>query len=113
MQIGDVASDQLALDVAPGAGADAIARIDTRLVATLFLAEIPVPSACGGLPAQRLGFVLAKLVGAREPPRLPVPDVFSATKKRASFWCWQSCRKAFPVLPLPPPTPSTPAQSST
>jgi hypothetical protein len=33
MQIGDVAGDQLAPDVVPGAGADAIARIDTRLVA--------------------------------------------------------------------------------
>jgi hypothetical protein len=31
MQIGDVAGDELALDVVPGSGADAIARIDTRL----------------------------------------------------------------------------------
>jgi hypothetical protein len=29
-----------------------------------------VPSARGGLPAQRLGFALAKLVGAREPTKI-------------------------------------------
>src|SRR5712671_2560541 len=70
MQIGDVARDQLALDVVPGAGADAIARIDTRLGTTLFLADIGVPSARGGLPAQRLGLVLTNLVGAGEPAKI-------------------------------------------
>src|SRR5262249_19084371 len=43
MQIGDIAGDQLALDVVPGAGADASARIDPRRVAPLFLAEIGAP----------------------------------------------------------------------
>jgi hypothetical protein len=52
MQVADVAGDQLALDVVPGTGADAIACIDTGRVATLFLAEIRVPSARGGLAAQ-------------------------------------------------------------
>src|SRR5262249_47020779 len=70
MQIGDIAGNELALDVIPGAGADPIARIDARLVATLFLAEIGVPSACGGWPAQRLGFILANLVGAHETPKV-------------------------------------------
>src|SRR5260370_38714203 len=70
MEVGDVAGDQLALDVVPGAGADTIAPIDARLGATLFLAEIRVPSACGGLPAQRLGLVLANLVGASEPAKV-------------------------------------------
>ena len=44
MRIGDVAGDALTLDVVPGAGADATARIDTRLVASPFLGEICVPS---------------------------------------------------------------------
>src|SRR5262252_1325874 len=70
MQVGDVAGDQLAPDIVPGAAADAIARIDTRLVGTLFLAEICLPGARGGLPAQRLGLVLADLVGAREPAKI-------------------------------------------
>jgi hypothetical protein len=100
VEIGDIAGDQLTLDVVPGAGADPIARIDARLVATLFLGEIGVPSACGGWPAQRLGFVLAYLVGAREPPRLPVPDAFSAMKKLASWGficgccCWACANMA-------------------
>jgi hypothetical protein len=48
MQIGDIAGDQLALDVIPGAGTDAIARIDPWLIATLLLAEtVPrSPSTC-------------------------------------------------------------------
>jgi hypothetical protein len=70
MQIGDIAGDQLALDVVPGAGADASARIDPRRVAALFLAEIGVPRFRGGGPAQRLGLGLAHLVGAREPAEI-------------------------------------------
>src|SRR5262249_44535862 len=70
MQIGDVAGDQLALDVVPGAGADAIARIDTRLGATLFLAEIRVPSPCGRLAAQRLSLVSASLCVPSEPAKV-------------------------------------------
>jgi hypothetical protein len=57
----------LALDVVPRAGADAIACIDTWRVATLFLAEICVPSARGSL---LIGFVLANLIGAREPAKV-------------------------------------------
>jgi hypothetical protein len=61
MRIGDVAGDELALDVIPGADAGATARIDTRLVASLFLAEICVPSTRSGLAAKRLGLALASL----------------------------------------------------
>src|SRR5258708_31131580 len=57
-------------NIVPRAAADAITRIDTRLVATLFLAEIRVPSARCSLPAQRLGFALANLVSASEPVKV-------------------------------------------
>jgi hypothetical protein len=70
VQIVDGAGDQLALDVVPGAGADAIACTDTRRGAALFLAEIGVPSARGGSPAYCLGLALANLVGAREPAKI-------------------------------------------
>jgi hypothetical protein len=82
MQIGDVAGDELA-DVVPRAGADTIARIDRRRVATLFLAEIGVPSACGGLPATGPRFGKSG-PAPTSPPRLPVPDGLSATKKLAT-----------------------------
>ena len=37
------------------------------------MAEIRVPSARSGLPAQRLGLVLANLIGAREPAKVARP----------------------------------------
>src|SRR4051794_6299456 len=70
VQIGDVAGDQHALDVVPGAGADARARIDPRRVAALLLAEIGVPRALGSAAADRLGLGLANLVGACEPAKV-------------------------------------------
>src|SRR5712671_4198907 len=63
MQIGDVAGDQHALDIEPGPGADAIARIDTRRIATLFLAQIGAPSA-GGVRAEVAGLI--GVVGNKE-----------------------------------------------
>src|SRR4029077_10733343 len=66
MQISDIAGDELALDVVPGSGADAIARIDTRLVASLFLADIRVPSARSGFAPPRPGPALGQL--GRDPP---------------------------------------------
>src|SRR5580704_13602691 len=43
VQVGDAARDHLALYVVPGAGADAIARIDSRGSAALFLAHVCAP----------------------------------------------------------------------
>src|SRR6202023_3289627 len=64
MQTGDVAGDQLALGVVPGPGADAIARVQTRRGATLFLAEIRMPCVIEVGPASGGRGVLANLVGA-------------------------------------------------
>src|SRR5215468_4843525 len=70
MQIGDVAGDQHTLDVEPGSGADAIARIHARRVAPLLLTEIGVPGASGVGAAQGLSLGLAHLVGAGEPAKI-------------------------------------------
>src|SRR6516165_1704598 len=69
VKIGDAAGDHHAPDIVPGAGADATARIDTRLGAALFLAQIRAPSLRGGWPAYRLGLLLADLVGALKPAK--------------------------------------------
>src|SRR5262249_32906530 len=66
VQVADIAGNQHTLDVVPGASADARARIDTRRVTALFLAEIGVPRALGGGAADGLGLALAKLVGTRK-----------------------------------------------
>jgi hypothetical protein len=59
MKIGDVAGDQLTLDVEPGAGADAIPA-----------PEIGAPCASGVWSAQGLSLSLAQLVGAGEPAKI-------------------------------------------
>src|SRR6202023_1074202 len=59
VQIRDGAGDQLALDVVPRAGADAVAGIAARRGPPLFLTEIGVPGALGAAPADRLGLGLA------------------------------------------------------
>jgi hypothetical protein len=94
VQIRDGAGDQLALDVVPGAGADAVAGIDARRGAPLFLAKIGMPRAPGGSPANRLGWVWVWQIWSApaSPPRLPVPFEFSATKKLArSGFIWGAC----------------------
>src|SRR5262249_31893291 len=66
VQIGDVAGDQYTLDVVPGAGADAVARVHARRIAALFLAEIGAPGFGRVRSAQGLRLLLAHLVGASE-----------------------------------------------
>ena len=81
MQVGEVAGDQLMLDIVPEPVADAIAGIDTRHCAFLFLAQICAPCAGGIAPAQGLGGGLADLVGAREPGQIARAVGLSTTKK--------------------------------
>src|SRR5258705_7977298 len=64
MQIGDVAGNQLTLGVVPWSGTDAIARIQTRRSAPLFLAKVGVPCVIEVEPARGLSGVLTNLVGA-------------------------------------------------
>ena len=70
MQIGDVAGDQLTFGVVPGSGTDAVARIETRCSAPLFLAEIGVPRVIEIEPARGRSGVLANLIGASDPAEI-------------------------------------------
>src|SRR6516225_9660939 len=70
MQIGDVAGDQLTFGIVPGPGTDAIARIQTRRSAPLFLAEISVPRVIEVEPAGGRSGILTDLIGARDPAEI-------------------------------------------
>src|SRR6516162_3598879 len=70
MEIGDTAGDQLTLGIVPGPVADAIARVQTRHGAPLFLAKVSVPRMIEVQPAGGLGGVLTNLVGTSDPAKI-------------------------------------------
>jgi hypothetical protein len=67
MQIRDVAGDQLTFGVVPGSGTNAIAPIQTRRSAPLFLAKLGVPRVIEVEPARGQSGVLTDLIGAGDP----------------------------------------------
>ncbi len=64
MQIADVVGDQLTLGIVPGSTTDAVARIQTRRNAPLFLAKIGMPRVIEVKPARGLSGVLTNPVSA-------------------------------------------------
>src|SRR6267154_3200127 len=90
MQISDVAGDQLTLGVVPWSRTDAIARVQTRRNAPLFLAKVGMPRVIEVEPTRGLSGVLINSVGAGDPAAIARARWVRRNKEghRRGGCCW-------------------------